>query len=107
MNLFWSIFTITYAISAPLLLYGFVLSKSGKKRFQYEDTSSRIFILCLIFIPFVSQIIFEILVIKSISDSAISFFKDMIKKKERKKKIKLGIIKITPLDPYGEENWDS
>jgi len=26
--------------------------------------------------------------------------------KERQRKIKLGIIRITPLDPYGEENWD-
>lgn len=26
--------------------------------------------------------------------------------KERKQKIKLGIIKITSNDPYGEENWN-
>jgi energy-converting hydrogenase Eha subunit H len=29
-----------------------------------------------------------------------------IELRERKQKIKLGIIKISSLDPYGEEDWD-
>lgn len=64
------------------------------------------------FLPFISTIVvFAPAVINmiyhNISDKRIDL-KDMkLSSKERKIKIKKGIIRVSELDPFGEENWNN
>ena len=81
-----------------------------------DDMSDIIIRYLIVFFPGVNSLFLMIHIIRIIADSQlVCEIDDYIGKKkriykyrkERKDKIKLGIIRITPLDPYGEEDWNN
>jgi hypothetical protein len=106
MNLFWSIFFISYIISIISLIILIFNDKESRNNFKDGEIVDKLFVCGLIFLPFINNLVLLYATSNNLYYYIKKFYKKKQKIKERKQKIKLGIIKITPCDPYGEENWD-
>lgn len=98
---------IIFYIITTLWLYIIIFINNGAKN---DDIGSKIIACCLIFTPYLNTFVIFLLFINFLYDK-IDKFEENIKKrrlilKEREQKIKLGIIRISDKDPYGEENWN-
>jgi len=99
------IFLITY-VPCVLLLW------NNTKVEDSDGRGSRILMNLLIFGPGINVLMSIIFLVLSSIDNFPIFKRFVLRmiqrrkfRKERERKIKLGIIKITPEDPYGEEDW--
>ena len=73
------------------------------------DMGYRVFLLVIMLMPGINSLFaFFAIILESgrfLNEYIKEYKKNRKERKERKQKIKLGIIKITPEDPYGEEDW--
>ena len=88
---FFIIFGILYLIITTIMIFGKV------------DSSGDDIVLDILILYSPLNVIFTIAVILFVIYSV--FSKKFLLKMERKRKIRRGIIRITPDDPYGEEDW--
>jgi hypothetical protein len=128
MNFFIIGYSVFYVITSIALYFAFVYNDDD---FRRDSTTDRIKICLFCFLPwniliFISGLIFFCFhhVIKYIKEEYRKYAhrrlvkilekereevvkqRDEILKKERDDKIKRGIIRISNLDPFGEENWN-
>jgi len=104
------ILSLVYLISVAILYYVLIQCEDPNNRLRDQDLSIKIMIYIFTFCPVINTLFLIIMSIVS-GIMEISFYIKRLKKRkqfkeERKEKIKLGIIKITKNDPYGEEDWD-
>jgi hypothetical protein len=111
-----SILAFTYVLCVVIFFFTIFRDQFKNKEFKNEGWGFKLFVLILLFFPIVNQILAYVLLRTLIFQYLKSFFvkgkekykaykKNKEKLSERKRKIKLGIIRITKNDPYGEEDW--
>jgi hypothetical protein len=103
----WCILSAAYVGSVVLFSFTVDLKDEtlGYKIFVYTVCFTPLNMIFIIIFTIVElcKIIEDKIGIKKIIDR---YRRKKIIERERKKKIKSGIIKLSPFDPYGEENWN-
>lgn len=108
---------LTWLLSYIACVFIFYFAIYKEEDLEGEPFGYKVFIFTILFAPIINQLfgIFILLgILFKLIGEKLKPIRDKIKKirinrrilKERKEKIKLGIIKITPQDPYGEDIWD-
>lgn len=108
MGIFNIIVISLWGISSILFSIILILdTRDVNSEFNGYDFYEKLVIFFIYFAPIFNTILISYLFVSLIIDHIIKSKKEKEIKEERKQKIKKGIIKISKIDPYGEEDWSN